>query len=140
MKVKLEINTIDEAGDLTPSSFMAIMEKCNGAFPYRLVYVERISDDGKQVAKSELMLAPGRMRMVRKGDIESDFLYENGLVHNTTYKTVYGSLPITLETKNYEMKVLGDCDIVARAVYYLTIQSEEPMYMDVSIKISPFEE
>lgn len=165
MKVILEFDTMDEGENHTYSKLMAVMEKTKSVYPYRLVYVERLSEDGRSVAKSELMLSERSMRMIRKGDIDSDFLYEKGLVHNTTYKTPYGMLPISIETSEYEMEILGDLNaldtnismmdrhgmngeavaiggfaINVRSKYTLSIQDEEPVAMDVSIKITPLED
>ena len=135
MRVNLSFDTIDINGEHTITGMKAIMEKREDG--YRLVYVEKLSEDGKSIANSELILRKDGMRMKRKGAIVSDFLYENNMVHNTSYTTPYGTLPITITTDTYEFcEALGETDIRARAVYSLAVAKEEPMRLDVIIRIT----
>lgn len=148
MKVTIEFETIDGNNECTLTKVLAVMEIRK--FDYRLVYIEKLSEDGKSTANAEMLISKQGMRIKRQGALTSDFLYENALVHHTTYQTPYGTLPITITTGEYSMQVGSststedlwnqpslpeDFLIQVHAVYTLTIDGGEPMPMDVRIKI-----
>ena len=137
MKVRLRMDTIDGNGDTTTCELMAVMERRKS--DYKLVYMETVSDDG-DTTSTEMYLSPIGMRIVRRGYIESDFMYERDTVHNTAYKTVYGVLPITIETNEYSFtESLEDESISAHVDYTMTIAGEQPLGMQVKIGIGKYE-
>jgi uncharacterized beta-barrel protein YwiB (DUF1934 family) len=163
MRVNLEFERIEEGGESGKLNFVAVLEILKGAYPYRLVYMQDVSDDGKFKAKSELLISKNSMRMISKGDLEEDLFLEKNVVHNTFYNTPYGAVPISVETLSYAMEVWGDIDadsvnysildrggdsgnavatndftIEVSTIYKLTLKGAEPMTVDMKIRVTPF--
>ncbi len=142
MKVKLEIESIDADGQSSKITTMAVMELRQ--YDFRLIYIEKVSDDGKLKANVELIIAPHGMRIIRKGDLCSDFFYEENLKHNTTYQTPYGEMPITVETSSYDYSVCGGSlaglsevfEINVDIKYALYVASEDSLLMNVKMKVT----
>ena len=102
MKVNLEYESIDMEGEKSLSKVMAIMEIRES--DYRLVFVEDLSGEGN-MTRSTMMLSEEGMRIIRKGELNTDFMFGPALVHNTNYATPYGNLPISLITKEFTFSV-----------------------------------
>ncbi len=132
MKVNIELVTTDENGDVTRSKIFAVMEN-QGQQSYRLVYVEDLSGD-KKMTRTTLMINPKNMRVSRRGEIVSDFIYEAGLVHNSMYRTSYGDIPVTIKTAGYEFEELEDGCINVRALYFLDM-GENPAAAPIKLEI-----
>jgi uncharacterized beta-barrel protein YwiB (DUF1934 family) len=163
MRVNLEFERIEESGENGKITFVAVLEMVKGPYPYRLVYVQNVSDDGKYKAKSELLISKNSMRMISKGDLEEDFLLEKNMVHNTFYNTPYGAIPISIETLSYVMEVWGDIDadtvnnsildrggasgnavatndftIEVSVIYNMSLENAAPMTVDMKIRVTPY--
>lgn len=142
MKVNLEIVSIEDDGSRSKTETKAIMELRQ--YDFRILYAEKLSDDGKLTAQAELLIAPTGLRMIRKGAIESDFFYEENLKHNTLYQTPYGAMPITVETYKYDYRTIGgglaglsdEFEICVGFKYKMYISNEKPLDMEVIIKIT----
>ena len=144
MKVCLEFNTIDSDGDKTASKCLGVMEVRKN--DYRIVYMEDLSGQGI-MTKSTLIISKEGMRIIRKGELSSDFIYEEALVHNTTYKTPYGIFPVTISTSKYvyndnivdATSLPEDFFIGVVADYSLIIGQGEPMNMSIEINVKRWE-
>ncbi|MBQ9608189.1 MAG: DUF1934 domain-containing protein [Lachnospiraceae bacterium] len=99
MKVNIIIESIDEDGSKSHSENTAIMYKHNDG--YRLTYSEDLSGDG-QLTKTTIYMNSSELRILRRGELTTDFIYSESVIHNTAYETPFGNLPITLTTKKYE--------------------------------------
>lgn len=143
MKVNIEFESVDMNGEVTKSKIFAVMEVRR--YDYRLVYVEDLSGDGK-ITKSSMILSHEGMRLTRTGELTTDFMYGKNMVHNTSYGTAYGTLPITVETDHYEFTVEGvseespelpdDFEISAHVLYKLIVNEDEPLDMNMKIRIT----
>ena len=102
MKVNLEYESIDMDGEKHISSVLAIMEIRDT--DYRLVFVEDLSGEGK-MTRSTMYLSSDSVRIIREGELKTDFMFARDLVHNTGYATPYGLLPVTLTTKAFDFSV-----------------------------------
>lgn len=112
MKVNIEFESTDAYGEVSVTNVFAVMEVRQ--FDYRLVYVEDLSGEGK-MTKSTMLMSDRELRILRTGELDTDFIYGNAMVHHTTYKTPYGVLPVTLETENYKFRVGRKGDVVSEA-------------------------
>lgn len=137
MKVMLEIETVNEDGEKSLSKNEACLEIVEDGKAYRVMYSENIYEDEAAPSESELVISENNMRMIRRGSVASNFLYEKGTFHQSMYETQYGSFPIAVETTYYEMKKVADCHIEARATYKLITQPDSQMLMDVIIRLRP---
>ena len=99
MKVNLEYESIDADGEKQLSKVIAIMEI--RPEDYKLTFVEDLSGEGK-TTRSTMYLSPESMRIIRKGELNTDFMFGPALVHNTNYATPYGNLPVTITTKEFD--------------------------------------
>ncbi len=140
MQVNIEFETIDDAGEVSKAHNFAIMEKNRVGF--RLVYVEDLSGEGK-MTRSTMIISPFEMRIIRKGELNMDFIYGENMTHNTSYITPYGNLPVTLETKSYSYVVEGDVDnqddgfaIRIKTEYELSMSQSKPMKLGMKICIT----
>ncbi len=155
MQVNIEFETTDDDGQVSKSHNFAIMEK--NRVGYRLVYVEDLSGEGK-MTRSTMVISPYEMRIIRKGELNMDFIYGPNMVHNTSYMTPYGNFPVTLETQSYSYDVQGKVDtpnqnIVEREIsavseeekgfairinieYALSMSGQAPMNMGMKICIT----
>ena len=151
MKVFLELETINEQGETELENMPAILEKQDKIC--RLKYLQKVSDNDEYV-NTEMIFTSKTMRMKRTGILESDLIYENGLVHNSLYHTPFGALPMTLETKNYSvvLKTAGEeagevedlqlenindeFEINMSMKYDLIVAEQEPLYMQVNVKVT----
>lgn len=143
MKVDIEFECTDKYGETTKTNVFAVMEIRRN--DYRLVYVEDLSGDGN-ITKSSMLLSPEGMRVTREGELTSDFMYGSNMVHNTSYCTPYGKLPVTVETRHYEFAVEGASDkgavlphdfkIFVNVIYSLTVSGDEPMDMNMHLTVT----
>ncbi len=136
MKVNIEFENMVQDGELTYSKVPAIMEEKNKE--YRFTYMEDLSGEG-DMTRSTLVVSKYGLRIVRQGEINTDFIYELRLVHNTTYNTPYGKFPVSIETKEYEFTEGGNNILSADVKYYLTMNEAEPMKMGIKIKVTKSE-
>ena len=151
MKVKLEIESTDMDGSVMRTDTIAMMEFREK--DYRLMYVEDLSGQGNKT-KTTLHLTSGSLRILREGEINSDFMYADGLEHNTLYVTPYGDIPVTLVTEQFDfmgsqtevaedmftqgIRVLPITFFMSYYVEYsLNIQGAEPMPMKVKVNVRP---
>lgn len=152
MKVMIEFETEDAQGEIMTSQVPAMLEVRRS--DYRLVYVENLSSGEKtnqeRLTRSTMLLSEGGMRITRTGELNTDFMYAKAMVHNTTYGTPYGAIPVTLETEDYHFWVgrtggepLGgiapnlpeDFLIQVEAVYKLIMAGQEPLDMRIKLRI-----
>ena len=98
MKVNLEYESIDADGEKQLSKVAAIMEVRSDN--YKLTFIEDLSGEGK-TTRSTMYLSPENMRIIRKGELNTDFMFGPALVHNTNYATPYGNLPVTITTREF---------------------------------------
>ncbi len=140
MQVNIEFEARDEDGQISKSHNFAIMEKNRVGF--RLVYVEDLSGEGK-ITRSTMIISPFEMRIIRKGELNMDFIYGESMTHNTSYRTPYGNLPVTLETKSYSYVVEGNVDspdegfaIKINTEYELSMSEVKPMKLGMKICIT----
>lgn len=147
MKVNLRFESKDPSGEMNISNVMAVMEVRNQDF--KLVFVEDLSGEGK-TTKSTIILGRNELRLIRDGEIKADFIFGINMVHNTSYSTIYGDIPVTLESKLFEMAVRGCEDdnmfklkksfmISARVTYDLII-ANEPQPMDMRLTVTSWDE
>lgn len=108
MQVKIIIEGTDQDGIKSISENYAIMsEEKNG---YRLAYSEDLSGEGV-LTETTMFISKSELRIIRRGELESDFIYSNDLTHNTSYKTAFGIIPLTLITNSFEyLDMLKDND------------------------------
>ncbi len=149
MKVNIRFESISEEGEKTISNIFAVMEVRK--YDFRLVYVEDLSGNGN-MTKSTMVISPDGMRIIRTGELNTDFMYGKELTHNTTYGTPYGNMPVTIETKNYEFSLVSkdnpdiklgvggvltdDFIMSCNTVYTLFMGDESPMKMGINITIT----
>lgn len=135
MRVKVRFETADFEGMTDVSEVTAVLSEDDKG--YRLTYVEDLAGDGNKT-KSELLVSADGLRIIRKGQIDSDFIYGNGVTCNTFYRMPYGGMPVTVETTDYEYhEVLGDYpDITVKVEYVLIFHGQEPMNMKIKININ----
>ena len=135
MKVNLEYESIDADGEKQLSKVAAIMEvrKDN----YKLTFIEDLSGEGK-TTRSTMYLSPENMRIIRKGELNTDFMFGPALVHNTNYATPYGNLPVTITTKDFSFlpshpDILGDnmlSDVSLPADFSLNVSTSYDIEMN----------
>lgn len=143
MKVNIEFDCTDMYGESTKSNVFAIMEVRRN--DYRLVYVEDLSGDGN-MTKSCMLISRDAMRITREGELTTDFMYGSNMVHNTSYNTPYGAMPVTVETMHYEFAVEGASDespvltddfkIYVNVVYRLMVGGDEPANMNMKLTVT----
>ena len=140
MKVNLEIESKDISGEVIKTKNFAIMDIRE--FDFRLVYVEDLSGEGHKT-RSTLFVSPEELRIIRKGELNTDFMYGKNMVHNTSYITPYGAFPVTLTTLSYSYELEGDLEdekkgfaINVKTTYTLQVGDDEPMKMSIKICIS----
>lgn len=144
MKVKIEFTNTDVDGEITTSLVSAMMEIRE--HDYRLLYAEDLSGDGK-LTKSTLTISDEGMRIIRNGELTTDFMYADNMVHNTNYQTPYGNFPVTLTTLEYSYSEQGtitnrlqlpeDFAIHVYTAYSLKIANEDALTLKMNIKITP---
>ena len=54
------------------------------------------------LTKTTMYVSPTELRIIRRGELITDFIYGDSLTHNTTYETPFGNIPVTLITESYE--------------------------------------
>lgn len=134
MKVNIRFESTDTDGQVSVSDICAMMQKREN--DYRLVYVEDLSGEGK-MTKSTMLLSENSLRITRKGELNTDFMYGKAMTHHTSYGTPYGMFPVTLETENYEFMIDDEEYIIcAETRYKLIIDGQEPLSMYMKIYIT----
>lgn len=136
MKVNIHFETKDMEGHTEKSSVMAVLERRKN--DYRLVYVEDLSGEGN-MTKSTLTISEDSLRILRDGEIVTDFAYGNALIHNTVYKSQYGTMPLTITTSRYDYELVkdtGDEILINAAIEYsMAFAGQEPMDMEIRLQI-----
>lgn len=136
MKVNMELVTTDENGDVSETKIFAVMEN-QGQQHFRLVYVEDLSGN-KKMTRTTILINPQSMRVTRRGELVSDFIYEEGLVHHSMYGTAYGDIAVTLKTICYKFQQSDNGVINAETVYFLDMGgSQATAPVKLVIKITP---
>ena len=142
MKVNIEIESVDITGEKIKTKNFAIMDVRE--FDYRLTYVEELSGEGIKT-RSTLFVSPEELRIIRKGELNTDFMYGKNVVHNTSYITPYGAFPVTLTTLSYKYELVGDIEderigfaINVATSYTLQVWDDEPMKMSIKIWIRKY--
>ena len=137
MQVKVIIESTDQDGIKSKSENFAIMsDDKNG---YRLEYSEDLSGEGI-LTDTIMLISSSELRIIRRGELESDFIYSNALTHNTSYNTPFGVIPITIVTNSYEyLDMLHDADTGINISSSYTIDMGDsltpPANMDMNIII-----
>ncbi len=136
MKVNIKFITTDENGDSTESDVFAVMEK-QGKRSYRLVYVEDLSGN-KKMTRSTLQINPQNMRVTKRGEVTSDLIYEEGLVHHAVYGLAFGTIPVSVKTEEYLFEERVDGSKVVDVTYLLSMNGdkEPPQLMNLYILIT----
>lgn len=99
MRVKVIVESTDQDGIKSRSENTAVIFKENKG--YRLTYSEDLSGEGT-LTKTTMHISPSELRIIRRGELITDFIYGEALTHNTSYETPLGTIPITLITESYE--------------------------------------
>ncbi|MBE5944443.1 MAG: DUF1934 domain-containing protein [Lachnospiraceae bacterium] len=149
MKVNLEYESIDGTGEKSSSKVFALMEI--RATDYKLVFVEDLSGEG-HMTRSTMYISEEGLRIIRQGELNTDFMFGPDLVHNTVYDTPYGRLPVTLTTQDYnffvshpfhreddpfaEVNVPEDFSLVVSTEYMLQVDAQDTMPMSIQVKVS----
>lgn len=143
MKVNLEIESVDITGEKINTKNFAIMDIRE--FDFRLAYVEDLSGDGVKT-RSTLFVSPEELRIIRKGELNTDFMYGKNVVHNTNYITPYGAFPVTVTTLSYKYEFEGDLEdedigfaIKVATTYTLQVGEDEPIKMSIKLCITKAE-
>lgn len=143
MKVNIEIESVDISGEVIKTKNFAIMDIRE--FDYRLVYVEDLSGEGIKT-RSTMFVSPEELRIMRKGELNTDFIYGKNMVHNTSYITPYGAFPVTVTTLSYSYEFQGDLEddeigfaIKVATSYSLQVGEDEPMKMSIKLCITKAE-
>ncbi|MBE5953343.1 MAG: DUF1934 domain-containing protein [Lachnospiraceae bacterium] len=143
MKVNLEIESMDISGEVIKTKNFAIMDIRD--FDFRLTFVEDLSGEGIKT-RSTMFVSPEELRIIRKGELNTDFIYGKNMVHNTSYITPYGAFPVTVTTLSYKYEFEGDLEdeeigfaINVETSYTLQVGEDEPMKMSIRICITKAE-
>lgn len=99
MRVSIVIESVDQDGIKSRSENSAVIYKESDG--YRLTYTEDLSGEGN-LTKTTMFLSEAELRIIRRGELVTDFIYGEALTHNTSYETPFGTIPITLVTESYE--------------------------------------
>lgn len=102
MKVNIQFESTDADNEVTCSNVQAVMEIRQE--DYRLVFVEDLSGDGKKT-RSTMVITENSLRLTRAGELNTDFIFGSGMVHNSFYGTPYGTMPVTVTTKEFSHSV-----------------------------------
>lgn len=131
MKVNLHIESTDFDGEKSEVTCAAMLEKRQT--DYKISYIEDISGEGKKT-KSTIYIGENSIRIIRRGEVNSDFIFSKDLEHNTVYETLFGNFPVTIITKLYEIEK-KESNIKARIDYEMQLQGASPMRMSVKIHV-----
>ncbi|MBQ7706944.1 MAG: DUF1934 domain-containing protein [Lachnospiraceae bacterium] len=137
MQVKVIIESTDQDGIKSKSENFALMSKEQKG--YRLSYSEDLSGEG-ELTETTMFISPSELRIIRRGELVTDFIYSESLTHNTSYETPFGIIPITLITQSFEyLDMLHDADTGINISSSYTIDMGDslmpPASMDMNIII-----
>lgn len=99
MRVKIIIESTDQDGQKSKSENIAIISEEKSG--YKLTYSEDLSGEGV-LTKTTMYVSPTELRIIRRGELITNFIYGESLTHNTTYETPFGNIPVTLVTESYQ--------------------------------------
>lgn len=139
MRVNLVIESTDGEGTKSRSENTALMYKHNDG--YRLTYSEDLSGEG-EITKTTMYINSSELRIIRRGELTTDFIYSEAVTHNTAYETPFGNLPITLITEKYECidNFLEDAlgELIINSSYLLDVGDSltPPTSMNMFIKVT----
>ena len=138
MKVKLEYESGDANGEKHTSVVTAVMKP--GKENHRLTFMEDLSGEGN-VTRSTMLISMDSMRLIRRGELDTEFFFGRDMVHNTGYKTPCGIFPVTITTREFEVKeshmlkegiLPENYSLTLYTTYILGINGEE---LPMSIKV-----
>lgn len=154
MKSTMQIKTTNMDGSVELSSASGILRRIDGTkedgYTYQFSYVEDLSNEGKKT-KTCMVFSKKQLRITRSGEVNSDFIYEAGLIHNTNYETLYGMIPVSIETEKYNCvieRIENDAsEVIIRDFtdnikgnieisYKLNMGGGEPMKVKLEMEIS----
>ena len=70
---------------------------------YYVSYEEKLDRQSRQGSKTVLCFSKDRLRVTRKGEVESLLEFAKGVTHNSLYMTQYGSLEVELMTEKLDI-------------------------------------
>ena len=133
MKVNLEYESIDADGEKTKAKTMALMDEISTG--YKLTFVEDLSGEGRKT-RSTMYVSSTGFRLIRQGELNTDFMFGPDLLHNTLYGTPYGTLPVVISTKSFSYNGRNEQYIFTIKVSYtLQIEGQEPTPMEIAVKV-----
>lgn len=143
MKALVTFDTTDESGERIHTESVALAAMTDTGL--RLTYVEDVSGEGART-RCTMLLTKRQLRVTRTGELNSDFVYEHGLTHHTSYGTLYGTLPVTLHTTryrheadgiDYEARLLAEKFAVQTVIGYTLVLGEDaPMEREVTVCVT----
>lgn len=99
------------------------MQKVNGKI--HIFYNEHFEGDTEET-QNHIILTPSQVRLMRRGAVEINMIFETGLTHNTVYHTQAGMLAVGIVTDAMEVRIL-DSGVDLDIRYSLEFEGMEPV-------------
>ena len=125
----------------TKSESKGLMREENGK--YIIEYEEYLSEEapedfqGGVATYNKITITQDQMSIVRKGSVESELSFKNGLEHVSDYKTPFGAMKTRVHTTRYNLYSLAKGNrLIAEAEYRVAMNgmslSEALMRVDIT--------
>ncbi len=121
-----------------PDGAEEIVTKARGRYYNKAGTIHIIYDEnfeGDDSARNHLILDKKQVRIRKTGAVEVNMMFEEGLVHNTVYKTCGGQIPVSIESGSLKTD-FHEKGIDISLFYKLIFEDMEPVDNILNLKIS----
>lgn len=109
-----------------------ILQKINDKL--HILYEDRLEEDA-EVTKNHIVIDSSVVRIMKRGSVQMNLMFEEGLMFHTVYQVAEGMLPVDIETEKMTA-VYEDSDIRLDIRYKIRFEGMEPMGNHLRIHIS----
>lgn len=101
---------------------------------YYVSYEEKLDKESEHGSKTVLRFSKDRLRVTRKGEVESTLEFEKGSTHNSLYMTGFGNFEVELTTERLYINH-HENGVRLEADYFIGLNSMPPAPGQLSIHI-----
>lgn len=90
-----------------------------------ILYDERFDGDIEQT-RNHIIIDKSQVRVLKRGPVEVNMIFENGLTHNTLYNTQAGAVAVGIRTDALEVQT-ADTGVDINILYGLEFEGADPV-------------
>ena len=107
------------------------MEFCNGGWD---ISYEESELTGLEGVTTTFRVEPGTVTLTRKGALNSQMIFQEGVAHDSLYQMAFGALMLTVKATSVYYDIVPDGGVID-LVYHINIENTEAGVIDYHLDI-----